>query len=132
MTDHAPAVDTTDVTPADDDRGQGWILPVGSALAALTSALGSVLSYGFLPDRVRIHWTFGFGPYYGPEFAPKPLVLAAFPLAVAGTAAVGWGLARALNDVDGFDAARPLYVAVLFGVLGVLLATQAVVYWANL
>ena len=132
MTEHACATDSTDSVPADDDRGQGWVLPVGSAVAVLASAVASVLSYGVLPDSVRIHWTLGMGPYYGPEFAPKPVVLAVFPLTVAAVAAVGWGLAVTLNSVEGFETVRPLYVATILGVLAVVVCSQTVVVWANL
>lgn len=132
MVDHASAADSTDVAPTDDDRGQGWLLPLGSATAVLASFLVSALTYGPLPESVRIHWTLGLGEYYGPEFAAKPLVLGLFPVAVALTAGVGWAVGTALEDVEGFETVRPLYAATVLGLLGFLVGTQAVLVWANL
>lgn len=132
MVDTATAVDTADVEEPDDDRGGGWLLPVGSAAAVLTSVLVSVLASGPLPDSVRIHWTLGAGEYYGPEFAPTALVLGLFPVSVGLAALVGWSVGATLERVDGFDAVRPLYAAAVLSTLTVLVATQAVVVWANL
>lgn len=132
MLDHATSVDSTDVEQPDDDRAEGRLLPLGSVAATLVSALVSVLAYGPLPDSVRIHWTLGAGEYYGPEFAPTALVLGLFPVAVALAALVGWSVGATLERVDGFDAVRPLYAAAVLSTLTVLVATQAVVVWANL
>ncbi len=132
MFDHATPVDSTDAERPDDDRGGGRLLPLGSVAATLASALLSVLAHGLLPGSVRIHWTLGAGEYYGPEFAPTALVLGLFPVAVALTALLGWGLAATLSDVEAFERVRPLYAAAVLSTLTVLVATQAVVVWANL
>ncbi len=132
MFDHAPGIDVTDDVPADDDRGGVSLLQWGSLATVLASVLVSALSYGPLPNSVRIHWTLGAGEYYGPEFAPTVLVLGLFPVAVGLGALLGWGLAATLSDVEGFETVRPLYTATVLAVLAVLVSTQAIVVWANL
>jgi hypothetical protein len=80
---------------------------------------------------MRIHWTLGAGPYYGPEFAPTTVVLAAFPLLVAVTAlGAYWGGAR-LRDSEGFATVRSYYVVAVLGTILSLLVIQSSLVIAN-
>lgn len=108
------------------------VLTGGSLLVVAASVLGSIVSYGTLPARLRIHWTLGAGPYYGPEFAPKLLVLVLFPALVAGGAIVGWLAVRGLRTVEEFDAVRPYDAFVVVGTLVLLLVSQMAVVLANI
>lgn len=119
--------ESTNDRPGSDDGGGGGNRPLASAGVAVTalSAALSGLTYGLLPDRLRIHWTLGAGPYYGPEFAPTPAVLIGFPALVAGLAIGAYWLDARLRRTEGFAAARPYYTAGVAGTLGVLLASQA-------
>jgi len=113
------------------DGGVRPALAVGSLLAVLASAAGSIVAYGLVPSRLRIHWTLGAGPHYGPEFAPAVLVLTAFPVLVAALAlGANWMESRFRNEE--FVPARPYDTAAVLGTLAVLLASQAAVVLANL
>jgi len=120
---NSSAADGGGVTPA---------LAVGSFVAVLASAVASVLAYGVVSDPVRIRWTAEMGTYYGPEFAPAAVVLAAFPLAVAGLAAGAVWLRARFGDSDEFAPIRPYYTPAVLGTLAVVVATQAGVILANL
>jgi len=108
------------------------VLTGGSLLVVAASVLGSIVSYGMLPARMRIHWTLGAGPYYGPEFAPKLLVLALFPVLVTGGAIVGWWAVRRLRTVEKVVAVRPYDALVVVGTLALLLVGQVAIVLANL
>jgi len=108
------------------------VLSAGSLGVVLLSVAGCIVAYGMVPEQLRIHWTFGMGPYYGPEFAPKLLVLALFPVLVAGTAALArWIDARAGDDPE-FAAIRPCYVAAMLATLRILLGSQVALVVATL
>lgn len=108
------------------------VLTGGSLLVVAMSVSGSIVSYGLLPARLRIHWTLGVGPYYGPEFAPKLLVLVLFPALVAGGAIVGWWGVRRLRTVEEVTAFRPYDAFAVVGTLVLLLVGQVAIVLANL
>lgn len=118
--------DAASTRPEPDENGDGSrrLAVAGVGITALSAAL-SALSYGFLPDRMRIHWTLGAGPYYGPEFAPTPAVLIGFPALIAGIAIGAYALDTRLRRREGVAAVRSYYAAGSVGTLGVLLASQA-------
>jgi uncharacterized membrane protein len=110
----------------------GSALSLGSLAVVVASAVGSAAAYTVLPERLRIHWTLGTGPYYGPEFAPKSLLLVLFPLLIAGLALVGrWAVARA-RTIDEGGATRPHDALAVLAMLVAVLAGQAVLIVANL
>jgi hypothetical protein len=110
----------------------GTALTVGSLAVVVASAVGSAAAYTVLPDRLRIHWTLGMGPYYGPEVAPKPLLLILFPLLITGLALVGrWAVIRA-RTIDEVATARPYDALAVLAMLVVVLAGQAVLIIVNL
>ncbi|OYR49298.1 MULTISPECIES: hypothetical protein [unclassified Halorubrum] len=108
------------------------VLSAGSLAMVLLSAVGSVIAYGMLAEQLRIHWTLGMGPYYGPEFASTPLILTLFPVLVAATAVLACALDALLHDTAEFGAIRPYYVVAVLGTLGVLLGSQILLVVANL
>jgi hypothetical protein len=115
-----------------DGSGSGRVLAGGSLGIVLSSAVGSIVAYGMLPEQMRIHWTLGMGPYYGPEFAPTLLVLTLFPVLIAGTAALAYSVDAWLRDAVEFAAIRPYYIVAMLGTLGVLFGSQIVLIVANL
>ncbi len=106
-------------------------LNAGGALVAVLSIATSALAYGALPGRMRVHWSFG-GPYYGPEFAPTLVVLAAFSLLIAGFYVGGRWLGTRLERTGGLGAVRSFYDGCVLLVLVGTLCMQVVVVWANL
>ena len=108
----------------DGDGGSRPLALAGIGITVLSAAL-SALTYGLLPDRLRVHWTLGAGPYYGPEFAPTPAVLIGFPALIAGLALGTYWLDTRLRRTEEFAAARPYYQAGVVVTLGVLLAFHA-------
>lgn len=119
--------------PSTDPPGDGRrLLTVGSSTLTAASLLASLVAHAALPARLRIHWTLGIGEYYGPEFAPTSLVLALFPLLIAGGAIGGWLLVTALRDVSEPADARPYDAVAVVGTLAALLAVQVVLIVANL
>jgi uncharacterized membrane protein len=107
-------------------------LRAGGLIAVCASIALSVLSYGILPEPMRIHWQFGYGPYYGPEFAPTAVVLAAFPVALTGILVGSSLLARKLREDDSFEAIRPYYEWAVLAVLAFALLAQLVIIRLNL
>ena len=89
---------TARFAPPTDGSAGGRLRPtaVGGLLVVLASVAVSLAAAPVLGDSVRIRWS--VGTYYGPEYAPTPLVLAAFPALVAvtyvGFRALAWGLER--------------------------------------
>jgi len=127
--DSAAAPGASKRTGSDD---HALVLTGGSLLVVAASVLGSIVSYGMLPARMRIHGTLGAGPYYGPEFAPELLVLALFPAFVAGGAIVGWWAVRRLRTVEEVTAVRPYDALVVVGTLVLLLVSQMAIVLADL
>jgi len=130
MTDAPPSVRDSRSEPTkkrhEPDGNGGGSRPLASAgigVALLSTAL-SALAYGALPEQIRIHWTLGMGPYYGPEFAPTSAVLVGFPALIAGVALGAYWLEKRLRRTEEFAAVRPYYRAGMVGTLGVLLASQ--------
>lgn len=115
-----------------DKSGSSRLLAGGSLGIILLSAVGSVIAYGMLPEQMRIHWTLGMGPYYGPEFAPTVLILILFPVLIAGTAVLAYALDALLHDTTEFAAIRPYFVVAMLGTLGVLVSSQMLLIVANL
>ena len=114
------------------DSSSGRVLAGGCLGTVSLSAVESALAYGMLQERMRIHWTLGMGPYYGPEFAPTLLILALLPVLVAATAVLAYSIDALLRDTAEFAAVRPHYVVAMLGTLGVLLASQTLLIVANL
>ncbi len=112
--------------------GGGRLLVLGSLVSTLVSAAGSILAYGAVSGRMRIHWTLGAGPHYGPEFAPAALVLAVFPVLVAGVALGAYALDSLLRHDETFALVRPYYALSIVGTLTVLLIAQGALVVANL
>lgn len=106
-------------------------LAAGSLALAAASGLLSLLGYAALPGQVRVHWTLGAGPYYGPEFAPKLLVVALFPVLVVGTALAARVALHRVRAAEG-PATRPYDTAVVLGALALVVAVQAALLVANL
>lgn len=94
---------------------------LGGLAVVLASALVSLASYGPLGARLRVRWSVGY--HYGPEYAPTPAVLVAFPVAVAVLYAGSRLLARRLERTGEFDDGRIYYEA---AVLATLLAVGLV------
>jgi hypothetical protein len=115
-----------------DGSGSRRLLAAGSFGTVSASALGSVVASGALEGQMRIHWTLGTGPYYGPEFAPTGLVLTLFPVLIAGTAVIAYAVDSMFRDTTAFASIRPYYVVALLGTLSVLLAFQMLLTVANL
>jgi hypothetical protein len=108
------------------------LLAFGSLATVAVSALVSLAGYGLLPSRIRIHWSLGLGPYYGPEFAPTALVLALFPALVAAGALGGrWGIRRLDRDARS-EGVRPYGSLALIGGLTLLVVVQVGLVAANL
>jgi hypothetical protein len=107
-------------------------LLVGGLVAALTSAAGSLFAYGTLPTEMQIHWTLGAGPYYGPEFAPTVLVMAAVQVVVVAVACAGYWGAKRLEARSKDAVVQQFYTLVVLGTLAVVVALQGVLVAANL
>lgn len=124
---------STDPQSSSSDAGSGGsqFLVLGS-LGVVLSAVLSSIAYGMLPVQMRIHWTLGMGPYYGPEFAPTLAVLGGFPLLIAGLALGANWLDALLHRSEDFAAIRPYYVIAMVGTLGLLLMFHAGLIVANL
>ena len=110
----------------------GRPLRAGGAVVLLSSIAVSVLAFGALPARLRVHLTLGAGPYYGPEFAGKAVVLALFPLLVGVLFAGFTLLAERLEREGSFGTARPLYEWAVLATLAVLVLAQVALVVANL
>lgn len=131
MTDRLthPRPDGRTVPPGDSDGRR--TLDVGVLAAFVASAVESVVAYGALPARMRVHWSLG-GPYYGPEFAPTGPLLVLFPVLVL---TVGVGARRAnveLRASDTQDVVRSCLVLGTLGTLALLVGTQTLLVAANL
>jgi len=118
-------------SPEDGNPGDSRFLTIVGFAAVLLSTVVSSAAYGLLPNQIRIHWTLGTGPYYGPEFAPTIVVFTAFPLLVAVTALGGyWGGVR-LRHSEAFAAVRSYYFVAVFGTFLSLLGAQIALVIAN-
>jgi len=130
MTDHQ--IDTPHQQRTLDGDDAGSAFDYGSDVAVVASLLLSIASYGFVPAQLRIHWTLGAGPYYGPEVLPRAAVLFGFPILVSIAGLVGrWAVRRArasgrIGDTRPVDALLAV-VAPTF-----LVVTQLVIVVANL
>lgn len=107
-------------------------LRIGGLLVVLASIAVSVASYGMLADSMRIHWQFGYGPYYGPEFAPTGPLLALFPVLVTVLLAGAGLLERALADEPAFENVRSVFEWTILGGVGCVLAVQLMLVGLNL
>lgn len=116
----------------DETSGNGHRFALSCLGAVALSAVGSLVTAGMLPARVRIHWTLGLGPYYGPEFAPTPLVLTVFPVVIGATACSGYWIASRGEPSDTVPTRRPFSVVTVLGMLTALLGIQGVLIVANL
>jgi hypothetical protein len=84
-----------------------------------------------LSARVRIHWSLGF-PYYGPEFAPKVVLLSLFPAVIICTALGTYWIATRHLSSEEFVETRSYYVLAVLGLLTTLLGIQGFIIVANL
>jgi len=125
--------DTGTDPSGDIGTGETRLLRGGSFATVAMSVIGSLVSYGILPDQMRIHWTLGLGSYYGPEFAPTWLVLVLFPaLILGGALAGGWVMAR-FREIDGAkSSARPYDALLVVGTLMVMFGVQMALVLLNL
>lgn len=115
-----------DFDPSSRFRPTAW----SGLLVVASSVLLSVFAGGAVGDSVRIRWS--IGTYYGPEYAPATLVLAAFPVAAA-VAYLGFRLlASRLERTAGFEDARDVYEVCALATLGAIVLVQAVLVVANL
>lgn len=107
-------------------------LSFGHLAVVIASVVTSLVGYSVSPAELRIHWTLGAGPYYGPEFAPTWTVLTAFPVLIASGALVaGWASTR-LRSSDVADEVRSYATVGVLVSLLVLLGVQVVLVIANL
>ncbi|TMT87743.1 hypothetical protein E2L06_14550 [Haloterrigena sp. H1] len=107
---------------------------VGGLLVVLASVAVSLAAAPALGDSVRIRWS--IGTYYGPEYAPTPLALAAFPAIIA-VIHVGFGATRVgLEHTGAFEATddlvRSVYELCALVTLLMLVIVQVVFVAANL
>lgn len=124
ITDHLPSVG--------DGSGRNRLLAVCSLTLTLVSAAGSIVASGLVSEQMRIHWSLGMGPYYGPEFAPAAVVLGLFPALIGGLSVGAYWVDTRLQQVEGFAALRPYYILAVMGTLTVLVVAQGLVIAANL
>jgi len=107
-------------------------VPLAGGVLVVVSIASSVLAMGALPETMRIHWTLGAGPYYGPEFAPTAAVLVLFPVLVAALFVGGCLLGELLDGTAEFEAMRPYYERGAVLTLAAVVAVQFLVVWLNL
>ena len=115
LTDSRIASLTHQLRSGDDGTGGSRLLVIGSFCFTLLSSAGSLIAYGMVPDQLRIHWTLGMGPYYGPEFAPTGALLALFPVFVL---TVGVGAHWANTELQGTDTRDVVRSCLALGTLG--------------
>ncbi|WP_331236415.1 hypothetical protein [Natronorarus salvus] len=101
-------------------------LPAGGSLIVLVSVITSTLSVSALPGRIQLPWTVG-GPYYGPEFVPPSLVLAAFPLFITGIALTCLPIRTCFTRPERVETIQPLYDRGVLFLLGSVSIVQFVV-----
>lgn len=127
---HAVPRTVSDRSDADGEphplRPTAWT----GALLVLASAAISLVGGGVLPEQIRIRWT--VGTYYGPEFAPALLVMAAFPLFVAGLFVGLRALARVFERAEELEVGRPLYEGIVLLVLLTVVLGQVGIVVGNL
>lgn len=114
----------------DSDRVSPTLL--GYLGPVVASVLVSVVGYSLLPGEIQIHWTLGAGPYYGPEFAPTALVLAVFPVLLAGIVLSARWCATRLALAEEPAIVRRLYALAVVGTSLLLLVVQVGLVVANL
>lgn len=108
---------------------------LGGLVIVVTSSVLSAVSYGPLPDSVRIRWTIGTYHHYGPEYAPTLAVLVMLPVLVAGLYAGAYWLKTYLERTDGADDVdefSALYDSCVLLVLGTVVVGQLVIIVFNL
>lgn len=108
------------------------ILAGGGYGIGLVSALCSVIAHGMLPEQMRIHWTLGIGPYYGPEFASTVLMLTVFPVGIAVAASLTCVVDARLRDAPPFAGLRPVYIITVLSTLDILLGVHITLILGNL
>lgn len=91
------------------------------------SIVTSFVAYGRLGETVRIRWTVGTYPQYGPQHAPTILVLTAFPVILAGlflgASALRTYLERTQNSQE-LDRILPILNSCILLILGIVLVSQ--------
>lgn len=117
---------------AGDGGGLRSVAGLETVLAVLSSTLVSVAGHEALSNTMRIHWSLGAGPYYGPEFAPTILVLGLFPALVGLLSVGGAWLAARLPLESKPPGARLAYAAGVTSLVLVMLGVQVGLVVANL
>ncbi|MFA9417190.1 hypothetical protein [Natrinema sp. HArc-T2] len=106
----------------------------GGLLVVLASVAVSLAAAPALGDSVRIRWS--IGTYYGPEYAPTPLALAAFPAIIAVIYVGFWAVRVGLERTGAFDATddlvRSVYELCALVTLLTLVVVQVLFVAANL
>ena len=129
---------TTRFASSDEGPAGGRLRPtaIGGLLVVLASVAISFAATPALGDSVRIRWS--VGTYYGPEYAPTTLALAAFPVLVAmlyvGFRGLAWGLERtgAFDTDTADDLVRPAYELCALATVLTIVFVQVVFVAANL
>ncbi|WP_435095082.1 hypothetical protein [Halorubrum sp. N11] len=130
---HDSQSESTSTQPGSDKDSSGSrLLALADVGITLLSIALSSFAHGFLPEQMRIHWTLGLGPYYGPEFVPTLVVLIAFPVIIAGIALGTYWLDARLQHIEEFAAIRPYYTVIVVGTLSILLASQGALIVATM
>lgn len=117
---------------SNDGSSPSRALTGGSLGIVLLSVVASITAYVVLPEQMRIHWTLGMGPYYGPEVAPTLLVLSLFPVLISGVAAIAAAADALLGDTAELATIHPYYIVAMLGTLSLLLGSQIALIVANL
>ena len=125
---------TTRFASSDEGPAGGRLRPTAIGGLLLASVAISFAATPALGDSVRIRWS--VGTYYGPEYAPTPLALAAFPVLVAmlyvGFRGLAWGLERAGAFEADETVGRSIYERCVLATLTMLVLVQLAFVAANL
>lgn len=127
-----PSVLGKGTTSEGDSSGSRFILTIAGIGAVLISVVESIVSYSILPAQMRIHWTFGFGPYYGVETAPTLLIMTLFPILVASVALGAVWSTIHRQDSDSSVIVRPYGLITIIGTIVALIGVQTLLIIANL
>lgn len=90
----------------------------------------SLASYSALGEVTRIRWS--IGTYYGPEYVPTFVVVAAFPIVVAVLYFGFRWFGAYLGEISEFESARLFYEFIVLATLGVVVFLQILLVALNL
>lgn len=120
---------------ATSNRQRARLSAPGGIVFVLASIALSVVSYGSLAEVIRIRWTIGTYPHYGPEYMSTLSVLIVFPVVITGLYVGSRRLKTALKRADHiqeFDEFRAVYDGCVLLTLGMVLAVQLALIVLNL